>query len=156
MEFAILILITFLHSFVAAELTNSTNCLERCESDKKYLRPYCNTACLKNANPQHFYCNLACEKHRDKISATAESVIDNIIATIGYEYCIIGCNNSSFSRKSCEYDCESVSAFISKCYKVCRGKYTSLDALCLYNCEWKKKNGLISDYNACTSNCIKE
>ncbi|CAH8537062.1 unnamed protein product [Schistosoma haematobium] len=70
----------------------------------------------------------------DKISATTESVIDNIIATIGYEYCIVGCNS----------------------YRVCRGKHTSLDALCLYNCEWKKKNGLISDYNACTSNCIKE
>ncbi|CAI2727784.1 unnamed protein product [Schistosoma spindalis] len=156
MEFAILVLITSLYSLVAAESPNYTNCLEKCLSDRKYLRPYCNTACSKNADPQYFYCNLACERHKAKSSKTARSIIDKIVTSIEYEFCTTDCNDPHYNRQRCENDCGSVSAFISKCYRVCRGKHTSLDALCLYKCEWKEKNGLISDYNECSNNCIEE
>uniref|UniRef100_A0A5K4F6J1 Hypotheticial protein n=1 Tax=Schistosoma mansoni TaxID=6183 RepID=A0A5K4F6J1_SCHMA len=129
-------------------------CLEKCYSNDKYMEKYCNIACSKRANPQYFYCNLACEHHKNEASAVAQSIIDDIIAHIGYEYCIFDC--ALYKTERCEDDCFGVSAITSKCYRVCDGKHTSLEALCFHTCEWKKRKGLIEGYNACTMSCTEE
>ncbi|CAH8575152.1 unnamed protein product [Schistosoma rodhaini] len=156
MEFAVLFLITSIYWIVAAEKINTPKCLEECYSNDKYMEKYCNIACSERANPQYFYCNLACEHHKNEASGVARSIIDYIIAHIGYEYCIFDCNHALYKTERCEYDCFGVSAITSKCYRVCDGKHTSLEALCLHTCEWKKRKALIKGYNACTMSCTEE